>query len=49
MADLVQFKRLCPRLVTAQTMISGHFSPLEVPGQINAMLERFVTHIFGER
>src|ERR1700744_1792628 len=40
MADLGQFKRLCPQLMTAQTMISGHFSPLEVPGQINAMLEQ---------
>jgi hypothetical protein len=43
MADLGQFKRLCPQLLTAQTMGSGHFSLLEVPEQINAMLERFMT------
>jgi hypothetical protein len=42
MADLGQFKQLCPQLVTAQTIGSGHFSPLEVPEQVNAMLERFV-------
>jgi pimeloyl-ACP methyl ester carboxylesterase len=43
MADPGQFKLFCPQLVTAQTMGSGHFSPLEVPEQINTMLERFVT------
>src|SRR3982074_804874 len=42
MADLGQFKQLCPQLVTAQTIGSGHFSLLEVPEQVNAMLERFV-------
>ena len=42
MADLGQFKQLCPQLVTAQTLGSGHFSLLEVPEQVNAMLERFV-------
>jgi pimeloyl-ACP methyl ester carboxylesterase len=41
-ADLGQFKQLCPQLVTAQTLGSGHFSPLEVPEQVNTMLERFV-------
>src|SRR5258706_13591167 len=43
MADLGQFKQLCPQLVTAQTIGSGHFSPLEVREQVTAMLERFVT------
>src|ERR1700751_5730660 len=42
MADLGQFKQLCPQLVTAQTLGSGHFCLLEVPEQVNAMLERFV-------
>ena len=42
MADLAKFKQLCPQLVTAQTIGSGHFSLLEVPEQVNAMLERFV-------
>src|SRR6202140_4772665 len=42
MADLGQFKQLCPQLVTAQPLGSGHFSLLEVPEQVNTMLERFV-------
>src|SRR5260370_36924727 len=42
MADLGQFKQLCPPLVTGQTIGSGHFSLLEVPEQVNAMLEGFV-------
>jgi pimeloyl-ACP methyl ester carboxylesterase len=42
MADLIQFRRLTPQLVTAQTLGSGHFSPLFVPDQINAMVSTFV-------
>jgi pimeloyl-ACP methyl ester carboxylesterase len=38
MSDLDQFRRFCPQLETGQTMGSGHFSQLEVPEQINAML-----------
>jgi pimeloyl-ACP methyl ester carboxylesterase len=37
-----RFRALYPQLVTGQTIGSGHFSPLEVPNQINAMLERFL-------
>jgi pimeloyl-ACP methyl ester carboxylesterase len=43
MSDLDQFRCFCPQLETGQTMGSGHFSQLEVPEQINAMLELFVT------
>jgi pimeloyl-ACP methyl ester carboxylesterase len=42
MADLIQFRNLTPHLVTAQTLGSGHFSPLFVPDQINAMLSAFL-------
>jgi pimeloyl-ACP methyl ester carboxylesterase len=42
MADLIQFRNLTPHLLTAQTLGSGHFSPLFVPDQINAMLSTFV-------
>jgi pimeloyl-ACP methyl ester carboxylesterase len=42
MADLIQFRSLTPHLLTAQTLGSGHFSPLFVPDQINAMLATFV-------
>jgi pimeloyl-ACP methyl ester carboxylesterase len=43
MVDLDRFRAACPRLMTAQTLGSGHFSPLEVPDQINAMITRFVS------
>ena len=43
MADLAQFRSLCPQLVTSQVMMSGHFAPLEIPDQVNAMIERFLT------
>jgi len=42
MVDLPRFQRACPQLMTAQTLGAGHFSPLEVPDQINAMLSRFL-------
>jgi hypothetical protein len=42
MADLIQFRRHTPQLVTAQTLGSGHFSPLFVPDQINMMIQTFL-------
>ena len=42
MVDLARFRSACPQLMTAQTLGAGHFSPLEVPDQINAMLTRFI-------
>ncbi len=41
-ADLARAGELCPRLMVARTVGSGHFSPLIVPEQVNAMLERFL-------
>ncbi len=41
-ADLVRAAQLAPQIVIGRTVGSGHFSPLEVPGQINAMVERFL-------
>ena len=41
-ADLARAGELCPRLMLARTVGSGHFSPLVVPEQVNAMLERFL-------
>jgi pimeloyl-ACP methyl ester carboxylesterase len=38
-ADL---RRLCPAITIGQTVGSGHFCQLEVPGQVNAMIERFL-------
>jgi pimeloyl-ACP methyl ester carboxylesterase len=40
--DRARFKELCPQLVCAQTAGAGHFHQLEVPAQVNAMLERFL-------
>ncbi|HTO51947.1 MAG TPA: alpha/beta hydrolase [Myxococcota bacterium] len=39
--DRARFKEACPQLATAQTAGAGHFHQLEVPDQVNAMLERF--------
>lgn len=41
-ADLARAQELCPQLMLARTVGSGHFSPLVVPEQVNAMLERFL-------
>lgn len=41
-ANLNQFQGLTPQLVTAQTLGSGHFSPVFVPEQINWMLTQFL-------
>lgn len=40
--DLARFKAACPQLLIAKTLCAGHFSPLEVPEQINPMIERFL-------
>ena len=40
--DTVRFKALCPQLVVAETAGAGHFHQLEVPDQINAMLDHFL-------
>lgn len=40
--DLARFQSLTPQLISASTLGSGHFSPVEVPDQINAMIARFI-------
>jgi sigma-B regulation protein RsbQ len=42
MGDLDKFKSHCPQLMTGQVFGSGHFSPLEVPEQINSMLDHYL-------
>jgi pimeloyl-ACP methyl ester carboxylesterase len=42
MSDLGRLRELCPDLVTGQTVGAGHFHQLEVPDQVNAMIERFI-------
>jgi pimeloyl-ACP methyl ester carboxylesterase len=39
-ADL---RRACPAVTIGQTVGAGHFLQLEVPDQVNAMIERFLT------
>ena len=43
--DTARFRSLCPQLIVEKTAGSGHFHQLEVPDQINAMLDRFLAGI----
>lgn len=40
--DVGAIAALCPHLVTGQTVGAGHFHQLEVPEQVNPMIERFL-------
>ncbi len=42
MADLERLRQLCPQVTIGQTVGAGHFHQLDVPDQINAMIERFL-------
>ncbi|SOC37763.1 pimeloyl-ACP methyl ester carboxylesterase [Rhizobium subbaraonis] len=41
-SDIARLKELVPALMVGQTVGSGHFCQLEVPGQVNAMIDRFL-------
>jgi pimeloyl-ACP methyl ester carboxylesterase len=41
-SDLGQLAQLCPRLMLGETVGAGHWHQLEVPEQVNAMLDRFI-------
>jgi pimeloyl-ACP methyl ester carboxylesterase len=41
--ELERLVELCPQLVLGRTVGAGHFNMLEVPEQVNAMIERFLT------
>lgn len=41
--DLERFREPCPHLMTGQTVGAGHFHQLEVPDQVNPMIDRFLT------
>lgn len=45
--DVERFKKHCPQLVTAQLYGSGHYIPLEIPDQVNAVISRFLEVGFG--
>lgn len=40
--DRDRLRELCPQLTTGQTVGAGHFHQLEVPEQVNAMVEAFL-------
>jgi pimeloyl-ACP methyl ester carboxylesterase len=42
LADVARLRELCPHVVIGQTVGAGHFNQLEVPEQVNAMIERFM-------
>jgi pimeloyl-ACP methyl ester carboxylesterase len=39
---VARLRELCPDVMTGKTAGSGHFHQLEVPDQVNAMIERFL-------
>jgi pimeloyl-ACP methyl ester carboxylesterase len=39
---LDRLQAFCSQLVTAKTLLSGHFNTIEVADQVNAMIERFL-------
>jgi pimeloyl-ACP methyl ester carboxylesterase len=41
-ADLIRARQIRPEMVVGRTVGSGHFSQLEVPDQVNAMIARFL-------
>jgi pimeloyl-ACP methyl ester carboxylesterase len=41
-SDMSRFHELFPQILYDKTVGSGHFCQLEVSGQINAMIERFL-------
>jgi pimeloyl-ACP methyl ester carboxylesterase len=40
--DVARFKELCPALTTAQLVGCGHYFTLEVPEQVNPVINRFI-------
>ena len=41
-SDIARLRQLVPQLAFGQTVGSGHFCQLEVPDQVNAMIDRFL-------
>ena len=41
-SNLALFSELCPQLVVGKVVGSGHFPTLEVPDQVNGMIQRFI-------
>ena len=43
-SDIARFHELCPQLITEQTVSSGHYHQLEVPKQINSIIDGFLAN-----
>lgn len=43
LVDMPRFKELCPHLIQGKIVGTGHFLPLEVPDQVNPMIERYLS------
>jgi pimeloyl-ACP methyl ester carboxylesterase len=41
-SDLTLFSKLCPQLIIGKVVGAGHFPTLEVPEQVNSMVEQFI-------
>ena len=41
-SDMARFHELAPQILYGKTVGSGHFCQLEVPEQVNSMIERFI-------
>ena len=48
-SDLSRFNSLCPQLIVEKTFGSGHYHQLEVPQQINSLIDRFLTKILNSK
>jgi len=46
-ADLGRLRRLRPDAIVAAVAAAGHYMSLEVPDQVNAMLDRFLDRVVG--
>jgi pimeloyl-ACP methyl ester carboxylesterase len=42
LSDIPRLQALCPHVMIGQTVGAGHFHQLEVPEQVNAMIDRFL-------
>lgn len=49
LSDMARLRELWPRLTVGQTVGAGHFNHQEVPEQVNAMIERFLTTVLPEQ
>jgi len=43
LSDVAGLRQVCPTAIIGQTVGAGHFHQLEVPEQVNAMVDRFLT------